>query len=177
MGKAEAKGVQSVVPRPGKVVDCFETGDPPEEALVWDIPPPDPSSAPAAWQTSILACFQDTPGCVEVSLCSYCELGFQYSTVQHEQQSMHPAACCAPLMADLLMVLLSPVWWSPGLSLTTHYVRRRLREKFHITPNQGVQEFWTAVLCSLCALCQQRRELVLRGLSPGSLFRSDSELH
>ncbi|KAL6181704.1 hypothetical protein ACLB2K_048353 [Fragaria x ananassa] len=107
------------------------------------------------WKTGLCDCFLDLPNAIMTMICPCWTFGQIAEIVDNGQTS---CSCNALLYMIIWFFIMVPCLFS-----CTY--RRKLRNKLDLPESPG-PDCIIHVLCELCALCQEHRELELRGLDP-----------
>ena len=112
------------------------------------------------WSTDFCDCAQDTPSCCDVFFCTWCHSGYQYGMMSTGQQHMHPAMCLGTALCDFLTGF--------GTIVGALVLRSAIRERYGIKGND-FEDILLAFCCPACTLCQNYREMSVRGQWPGGI--------
>ncbi|XP_024170080.1 developmental and secondary metabolism regulator ve-1-like [Rosa chinensis] len=107
------------------------------------------------WKTGLFDCLLDPPNAIMTTLCPCWTFGQIAEIVDNGQTSCSCNALIYMVIWCFIMV--------PCLLSCTY--RRKLRNKLDLPESPG-PDCIIHCLCELCALCQEHRELELRGLDP-----------
>ncbi|XP_008244010.1 PREDICTED: early nodulin-75-like isoform X1 [Prunus mume] len=132
-----------------------ETGIPVQNVQYLPMLLPQPAGIDGAWKTGLFQCLDDPPNAIMTLFCPCWTFGQVAEIVNNGQTS------CA--VNSLIYMLITVCIFVPCLLSCTY--RKKLRNKFDL-PESPAPDCIIHFLCEWCALCQEHRELELRGLDP-----------
>lgn len=127
------------------------------------------------YNSGLCDCFDNCKICLDGWCCSACEVGYQYSKIVHSRQEMHLGTCIGLIGASGVTTLAlmyvsahgtgNPVirvglFWT-GLYNGLH-LRPTINRKYGIHES-NLMSCLKGFCCITCAVCQQKREMILRG--------------
>ncbi|KEG08916.1 hypothetical protein DQ04_06191050 [Trypanosoma grayi] len=101
--------------------------------------------------TSVLDCCIDFNICLDVCLCTSCQIGRQYAAVGGAPSTLSMKECAKGCMCPCIMAT---------------FLRRRISRKYSFRESP-LSSCVLGFLCLQCGLCQTSRELILRESNPG----------
>ncbi|XP_078164446.1 cell number regulator 10-like [Carex rostrata] len=114
-----------------------------------------PPSIPAPWSTGLFDCYDDIDNCCMTCFCPCITFGQIAEIVDHGSIS-----CCASSSLYTGLMFLTGCHW-----LYSCFYRKKLRGHFFLE-DSPCGDCCVHCCCEPCALCQEHRELRLRGLDP-----------
>ncbi|CAO2824005.1 unnamed protein product [Amaranthus hypochondriacus] len=130
-----------------------------EVKSTWKVP-----TASGQWSTGLCECHSDISNCFITCLCPCITFG-QISEIVDRGTSS-----CA--INGAIYTLLAVIAGIP--CIYSCFYRRRLRNEFNLNGN-SCTDFCTHFCCELCSLCQEYRELKLRGFDMGLGWHANME--
>ena len=127
-------------------------------------PPPPPAALTMGnkFMSGIFDCFEPTEVCLEGWCCGYCQGGHQYSMLTTGRPEMNPivsfGACCIDQFAKGL-----------AMAFLTWHLRTTIMQRYNIVEPPLHTAFFSCC-CAGCSMCQQHREMTMRGEWPGASF-------
>lgn len=138
------------------------------------------NGVPHDWSTGLCECNKDWENAMDVLLCHRCVLSQQYNLLYNGEPSIHWPLLIGTALLDALSYTV------PSAFLCTAVlIRQSLRRRYqigeanpdvtnasgcaacqHDTTSMG-EDFFAVCCCTVCATCQQHREMTLRGDWPG----------
>lgn len=106
------------------------------------------------WQSTLLGCMEDTPGCVDGFFCRCCVIGRECGTLELSVPGQQSCLYCICSMM-------------PGLDmLVACFLRFKVVQKFNIDEGAAFS-CCISYLCFFCSICQMHREMTVHNLWPG----------
>ncbi|GLI62716.1 hypothetical protein VaNZ11_005442 [Volvox africanus] len=119
-----------------------------------------------AWTTGLCDCTEEPSGCgfcLYACCCTPCAYGSNVAL-------MEPIVCCGGDCFGACATYFG-IQYCTGMACILHLMARGyLRNKYGI-PGTGCSDFMITWCCTPCALCQEQRELVIRGHSKGGVVK------
>ncbi|KAK2991396.1 hypothetical protein RJ640_010860 [Escallonia rubra] len=116
---------------------------------------PQPQVGTEGWRTGLFDCMDD-PGNALVTMCFPC---VTFGQVAEIVDNGHTSCATSGLLLGLVMCLIG---WP---CLITFTYRTKLRSRYGLVESPG-PDWLIHCFCDCCALCQEYRELQLRGMDP-----------
>ena len=119
------------------------------------------------WSTELCHCFHDMPSCVENTLPIYWfQNSRQYNLIANQDSGIEPMSCLVSFGADVL------IGGNLGSFILTFFLRGKLRERYNIQ-GSPVADCLLSYFCLPLVVCQNYREMSVRGEWPGGLCASE----
>lgn len=106
------------------------------------------------WSTGIFECFNDFNVCCDIYCCHCCANARQWDAVEGKPDSMN------------LMVFLANFCLGTT-ALLNCFTRCNIVKRYNIDEGDFISCLW-GTFCPLCTMCQQHKELTVRGQWPGA---------
>ncbi|QDZ24980.1 hypothetical protein HOP50_15g75230 [Chloropicon primus] len=103
------------------------------------------------WQATLCGCFDDCSSCCLTTFCACCQYG-------RNVEATTGNGCFVPCLTYFCLLL----WFPPAIPCVLSSNRTTMRQSFNL-PAQPCDDCCTYCFCGSCALCQEARELKLRG--------------
>jgi Cys-rich protein (TIGR01571 family) len=138
---------------------------------------PSPMTNPF-FHTGLCDCFKDVKGCLDGLFCGYCQNARQYNLMKNNVNSIHPGACFVPFLVDMVLPVglfllfgIEGFYWF-GTIVMTYMNRSKVRQRYGLQPAQCT-DILSAWCCAPCTICQNYRELSIRGSWPNGVCVSE----
>lgn len=118
------------------------------------------------WSTELWECFHDMPSCVENTLpIWWFQSSRQYNILSNDKEGIEPMSCLVSFGADVL------IGGNLGSFILAWHLRRRIRGRYNIQ-GSDVADCLVSYFCLPCVVCQNYREMSVRGEWPGGFCAS-----
>lgn len=116
------------------------------------------------WSTDSCDCSKDIKSSVDVLFCHYCQASRQYNVLTYGRREVEPLSCLGALGADICLGYFLHL----GTFTIAWHLRQRLRKRYMIA-GDDFSDCLHAFFLPHCVLCQNYREMSLRGEWPSGL--------